>query len=294
MASQLSNDLLFFRREVLLTHLRVDHQQVQRTVAAMIKVDQPRTATFPASGPHPSDLPHPGRFPGSGRLGKIARDKVDEAFRVRRRPQTGGLTAEEPTLFRHSDKSSVPLPQYPPLAPDDPEEAPVGPASERRNRREPSSDRAARCVPAQAFCGGRPIHTASEFLLRRLTGGGASHGTTTDGGREARCVFARDDAHGTNDLDKAKAFLDPPVGTLGVPSPGGSTATASSGGPRVRRSRWGNQIDGKPDAANGRTRIRLCRCLPPLRSTLGSFRPALAPRRHHLRGPRRAFAIPAA
>jgi hypothetical protein len=73
---QLSNGLLFFRREVLLTRLRVDHQQIERAVATVVKVNHPRAAAFAASGPRPSDLP-----PSSGRLKVSSSDVIRKGLR---------------------------------------------------------------------------------------------------------------------------------------------------------------------------------------------------------------------
>jgi hypothetical protein len=62
---QLSSGLLFFRREVLLARLRVDHQQIERVVAAMVKVDNASAAAFTASGAAPVTVAIPPLWGGT-------------------------------------------------------------------------------------------------------------------------------------------------------------------------------------------------------------------------------------
>src|SRR5260370_15828522 len=102
---QLSNDLLFFRREVLLTRLHVDHQQIERAGATMIKVDHPCAAAFAASGPRPSDLSHTARFGDQVPFFGIPRDEIDEGLPFGVVPDILGL-ADEQRRFRHGDESS--------------------------------------------------------------------------------------------------------------------------------------------------------------------------------------------
>jgi hypothetical protein len=97
---QLSNRFLFFRREILLTRLGVDHQQIERAGGAVVKVNYPlkvnypRAAALAAAGPRPSDLPHTASFGDQVPRFGIPRDEINRSLPLGVVPDFPGLPIE--------------------------------------------------------------------------------------------------------------------------------------------------------------------------------------------------------